>query len=208
MISARWARRSGLAATVGGVLWALLRSLAASSWTGDLYTLSYEDYSRLLTLPLFLFLLATLGIYRRYGPGLGRAGQGGIVLAAVGFALLMLGNVVEFWAAIPFSDYVSQRVGGPNVWPGADTGWAIYLVGLAFGSVGMVLLGVANRGVGALVGRARRIPLFIGLTFPLAVFAGGILGVGVVFGLCWGILGFTLSQETDLDEILASAPSA
>ena len=59
----RW---SGFSALLGGITWALLRPLAASAWHEDLYSLTYEDYSRLLTFTWLFFFIAVCGLIIRF----------------------------------------------------------------------------------------------------------------------------------------------
>ncbi len=105
---------------------AVVVPLAASEGADDPVGLRYDDWNRLLTLPLAGLLGATIG-YR-----LQRAGRAANA-AILGAALLVVGNVIEFWAALFQSDPVAaiaQRRPGEDEWAGSAVGWFAFSAGL------------------------------------------------------------------------------
>jgi hypothetical protein len=106
--SPAFVRRSGLAAALGGLVW-------TASW--------------LLNPALPSFILGLVATYRRRGARFGALGLVGFVVALVGYALFLAGNVVEF-----------GLIGAP--WQ-PDLGWAIALPSFLVIPLGMLLLGVA-----------------------------------------------------------------
>lgn len=184
----RW---SGVSALLGGITWTLLRPLAASAWHEDLYSLTYEDYNRLLTFTWLFFGIALCGLMIRFHRTFSRLGFIGSRMAFFGVVLLLSGNIVEFWIILFQSEYVPIRIGGDNVWPVAGVGWTLHLVGLALATAGFCVVGITLR--------TTLRPVLIGLAvlFPFAVFFGNIIGIGFIFGLTWCLLGNTLYRPMD-----------
>ena len=109
----------------------------------------------------------------------------------LGLVLLLCGNIIEFWIILFQSEYVPIRIGGDNVWPAAEAGWALHLLGLALATVGFCLVGIALRET------FRPVLIVISILFPFAVFFGNIIGIGLFFGLAWSLLGNTLYKPMD-----------
>ena len=92
-MSSRLIRLSGLAAILGGVVWIAVRVLILLQPP----PFSYDAYNRMFAAPLLLLLVGLLGLSVRRAGGRGRLARTGIVAALAGCALLIAGNVAEFW---------------------------------------------------------------------------------------------------------------
>ena len=190
-------RFSGVSALLGGITWAFLRPLAASAWHDDLYSLTYEDYNRLLTLTWLLFGVAVCGLISRYSKTFSGLGFIGLCVTLIGVFLLLCGNIIEFWIILFQPDYVPIRIGGDNVWPGAKIGWILHLIGLAFAVVGFFLVGIVLRAT------LRPILIAIAILLPFAIVLGNIIAIGLLFGIAWCLLGNALYRsilDTACDE--------
>ncbi len=131
-------RLGGLAAMVGGVLWALWTVGFNFVGYGDPGTPAYERYeayNRLLPLVLLPVVVGFLGLHAAQRRGYGRQGKAGLVAVLLGLALVAAGSVGEFWV------FTTQPYGEPN---GRDASWAIYLLGHLVLAVGSVLFGIAS----------------------------------------------------------------
>lgn len=141
----RMERLSGLAAIVSGVAWAVAFPLVATEATDAPVGLGYDDYNRLLTLPLLLLPIALAGLHSLQRPRLGRWGRVGAVVALFGALLLLVGNVVEFWGVLA-SDHPVFAIASPRSimwWQGSDIGWPVFVLG-AFGLLAGGLLFAAG----------------------------------------------------------------
>ncbi len=130
----RWA---GLAAMVGGVLWALWTVGFNSVGYGEPGTPAYERYeayNRLLPLALLPLMVGFLGLHAVQRRSYGWLGKAGFVAALVRLALGVAGSVGEFWV------FTTQPYGEAN---GRDASWMIYLVGHLVLAIGSVLFGIA-----------------------------------------------------------------
>ncbi len=194
------ARFGGLAAIVGGVFFALALPLVATQATDDPVGLRYDDFNRWLTLPLVLLLAALAAVRGVQGERLQGFGRWGATIALVGAALVLLGNVVEFWLVFFTDDYVTA-IGEdrPDVdeWVGSTIGRLTVLAGAAVLLVGGLVFGAATW-------RAPTLPPWTGVvvaaTSPLLVLAflawsrsvEGTIAVGLVLGLAWIAVGLRL----------------
>ena len=156
-----------LACIVGGASWALLGPAAVLERNN---VLSYDNYNRLLTIPLLLFLvgfIAAGSLVRTRA----RQGTVGFAVAALGLFLLLIGNVVEFWGVLLQSKpnaHAAFEMASSEHWVGSDIGWMLFGLGMLTLLVGGVVLALT----------VRRRP-----TFPnWAVVFLGLLGVGVLAG--------------------------
>jgi hypothetical protein len=198
----RWA---GIAAIVGGIGWAVAAPLVASAAVHEPVGVGYDDYNRLLTLPLAFLVVALAGLRRLQLPELSPWERRGAAAALVGAALLVLGNVIEFWAVL-FSDdavYAIARDRGLDEWAGSTTGWLTFLAGAALLLAGGIVFGVATA-------RARILPRWGGLvlaaTAPLMLAAIGVWSESVLLtaafagalGLAWVVLGSLLLAAIEL----------
>ena len=186
----RW---SGLAAMLGGALWIALWFILRSTWSADLLTLTYEDYNRLMPIPLLLLMSGLAGLYARQGGRSGKLGTAGAVVAFIGLVMLLAGSVVEFWIG------GGIRHGNESI---SQSGWGIFLLGFPVLAVGMLLFGIAALRAKVLPGWRRPLPLIIGLMITSGMLlAFGIIGeAGLAisvfsFGLGWIVLGYGLWSD-------------
>ena len=161
MASPRLIRWSGLAAMLGGLLLMVLGALAhmAEAKATKVLGLSEAVYGRMNTASLLLLAAGLAGLYARQAGRFGRLGVAGFVLAFIGFALMVLGNVIESW----ISDLMFADVPLGEFKPGAHAGWGIFLIGLCVLAVGLVLVGIATIQAKALPRWSRVLPLVTGL---------------------------------------------
>ena len=195
----------GLAAMVGGVLWLGLVTLGIvhDFWASAIGVLTYENYNRLLTVPLLLFVVGWFGVRASLVHRPGRLGRASAVIVLIGLLLLLAGNVLEFWLVVFQSRYVPFRLGGPDSWPGAMIGWGLFLLGCPVVPMGLVLFGLAALRA-KLLPRWNAAPLIIGL---LSAFGPALAAVGsrwgtsfeqgfacfmLSLGLGWIVLGYIL----------------
>jgi hypothetical protein len=173
----RWA---GLAAALGGMLWAAKGS--AVLLTGD-----QPDYIFELA-PLF-FSLGLLALYARLEGGGGEAARLGGALAWSGLALMLASAALYL------------VTGGEEGFP---IGVIIALAALSI-LAGLVLLGMAVRRTEALPGRWRSLPLAMGAAVIPLLMVGGILETLderlleipiVLLGLAWSALGYAIWRHT------------
>jgi hypothetical protein len=201
----RW---SGVAAIVAGVAWAVSIPLVATAATEQPVGLGYDDYNRLLTLPLALFLVALAGLRALQLPELAAWGRRGAVLALAGAALMLLGNVIEFWAVL-FSDdavFAIAEDRGLDEWAGSTVGWLVFLAGAALLVVGGFLFGPAIADAGIL---PRWAALLVASTAPLML--GAVVAwnsslrltaaLAGVLGLGWTALGTLLLAAIEVRRI-------
>lgn len=196
-ILARW---GGAAVILGGVLWMVLVPLITLTYPGragwgrtdTLLGLAWEDYNRMLPVVLLLLLVGLAELRGRYAARSGRLGKVGLILALIGLALMLVGNVVEFWVA----GGIRERMTTIDL-----IGWIGYSLGYLLLAVGLVLLGVATLRAQVLP-RWNGVPLLIGLlVLPMyfTVTSGASVGavLAVLFGLGWVALGSSRSGEWD-----------
>lgn len=175
-------RLAGFAAALGGVLVAVKGG--AILVTGDQPEYIFE------VAPLF-FALGLVGLHARLqGRGRGPGRIGG-ALAWSGLALGLVSAIV----------YLATR--DDEVFPLSVT---IPLTGLSI-FASLALLGVAVRRVGALPGRLRSLPLWMGVAIVPVMVIGGILEtLGerllelpiVVLGGAWVVLGYAIASTSTL----------
>ena len=192
MIATRTPRWTGLAAMLGGLAWIGFWSLHTLAHGPDnpaptTYTVlghTADDWGTLMlrtaTIPLIVGLL---GLTHRYGRRLGRLGFVGAVVALVGLLMLLAAGL-------------------------GISGWMLYMLGAAVTSVGLILFGLAALRGGVLPWWRRGLPLLMGGLPPLidvvrqpgsplleqSDLVGYLLleRYGVVFGVGWLLLGYTL----------------
>ena len=182
MSSRRLIRWSGLAAMLGGLLWMVLGALAGmTGGSTKVLGLTEGAYCRMFTVSLLLVTagLAGLYLYARQAARFGRLGVAGFVLAFIGVALMVLGNVIEWW----ISDLMFADVPLGEFKPGTRAGWGIFLIGLCVLSVGLVLVGIATIQAKALPRWSRVLPLVTGL-----LLASGFLALSIGEWGLWVIL--------------------
>ena len=181
-------RMGGLAAVLGGTLWALWYVGAYLAGSGG-----YEAYNRLMPAVLILLAVGLLAFYAAQNArSRGWVGRAGLVVALGGFLVMIVGNVAEFWV-------FTEEAYGPNSL--RNSAWMAFGLGLLTVYVGTVLFGI-----GAL--RAGKLPrlgaLLLVIWFPVGFAASGLLQlVGVPEGLAfsgmtglqgagWALLGYAI----------------
>jgi hypothetical protein len=160
----RW---SGLAAMVGGVLWALWGGVEQSVGWGQPGSTAYERYeliNRLLPFALLPVVVGFIGLHMAQRGSYGRLGTTGFATVLVGFVLITAGSVGEFWV---FSD--QSYVGA-----GRNASWILFLLGHLVLVIGTLLFGIATV-------RAKVFP-----QQPALLFA--VMGVGVVVPFLGAVL--------------------
>lgn len=185
------ARSAGAAAVLGGVGWLLLIPAAELQRRG---VVSYDGYNRLLAVPLvlFTFALAQAAVLHRTH---GRPARAGLSIAAVGTAVLAIGNVVEFYGVLVqdgLNAYAASQAGVDEHWIGSDIGWIVFGIGMLVLLVGGVVTAIglgrgeprwlrlftASLGVGVLVGNLLGLaPAFLSVP-ALGLYAAGWLAFG------------------------------
>src|SRR5918998_3612330 len=139
----RWA---GLAAMIAGISFGFALPLVATAASDDPVGVGYDDYNRLLTLPLVLLLLALAGLRSLQMPELSPWERQGALLALAGAALLVVGNAIEFWAVLLSDDAVFALAEdhGLDEWAGSTIGWLVFLAGGLLLIVGGIVFGTAT----------------------------------------------------------------
>ena len=186
-MSSNLIRWGGLAAMVGGVLWALWY-VGASLVGGE----NYQVYNRLMpAVPLLLAvgLPALHDAQKRSHESLGRWG---LVVALLGLVVMIGGNVVEFWA-------FSEEAYGPSSL--RNSAWMAYGLGTFAFYVGTVLFGIGTLRAGVL---PRFGALLLVIWFPLGFIVSGMLqlvgvpealassGLTALVGVGWVMLGYAV----------------
>jgi hypothetical protein len=197
MRSSAFARWSGLAAALGGLVWTASWLLNGQTAEGNRAVLGLTEgnYRALLNPALLFFILGLVATYRRRGARFGRLGLVGLVVAFLGYTLFLVGNVVEF-----------GLIGVP--WQ-PDLGWAIVLPSFLVIPLGMLLLGVAAGRTGGLRRPGGTVMLVFGLLCAAAVVLAiaemvacacgradrGLWLLMVTIGAGWVIQGFLLWSD-------------
>lgn len=203
----RLIRWSGLGCILGAILWTLLELCSSASWSQDLFALSYEDYNRFKPLPLLLLLSGLVGFYGRHRGRSGILSKAGFAIAFVGLALILTGNIVEFWVG------GGIRSGNKAI---SNHGWHLVLAGMPVLGLGLVVFGIATTRARLLPGWKKAMPLLIvalpalGMLLTLCIRAffnadqarreveeWGFAATILLFGLGWGLLGYALASDKD-----------
>ena len=190
-MSSSFIRRGGLAAMVGGVLWALtpLREpLLGGRYPGDPV---FRPYNFVLLFIAVLLAVGLLAFHARYKQSYGRLGTVGVFVTFGGYALMFFGSL----PAVLFS---SEGLRG-LVRVGQDLGF----LGALVAGVGALLLGVALRQARAVLRGAALllvISLPVGLVGTTVMATVGLedsagLPLTVLYGGAWAILGYHLWSE-------------
>ena len=119
-------RASALAAGLAALGFLIAVPLVATAASDQPVGLRYDDWNRLFTIPLLALAVAVAG-YRLQRPG--RAAD----LALAAAAAMVLGNAIEFWAAVGQDDAVSAIARdrpGEGEWAGSSVGSPLFAVGV------------------------------------------------------------------------------
>jgi hypothetical protein len=195
----------GTSAIVGGVLWTLLRPFISNTWGRPTMGFTYEDYNRMMVLPLIFLLTGAWGLGIRYWYSIGKLGRTGGVLVGLGLLGALAGVVVEFWWAGGLS---GNR-------DGAMWGWLTYLLGLAALTIGLTLYGVSALLQKIMPAWSRPITLLMASLLVLWVLSSivgledwGNAGKALV-GLGWVLLGMALiSTKASARQEITFGPAA
>lgn len=193
------AQLGGMAVMLGGALLGVLVPLVTLTYPGragwasveTVFSLAWEDYSRMLTAALVLTLVGLACLGTRSWARSGSSERAGFIVSLVGLGLVSAGNVLEFWVAGGIRGGVTAV---------AMSGWTAFSLGFLLLAVGLVILGItAIRAKSLTYGNA--VPLILGvLALPVFVtFTNGIsfgVALGALFGLGWVVLGYVLWSET------------
>lgn len=193
--------RAATTGLVGGALWALLPVAWAVATPEDtefgspsFVAVAVSFWIFLVAAPALL-LSGVTALHRTLGDAAGRVGVTGLVIAAVGYGAMALGNGIEV---------ASLTTGGGEV----AVGHAIFLIGFLVSVVGSVLLGVVvfrrrrdglSRAAGLLLVLA--LPLGIGIALLGSAVqpdtdAWFWAAIAVPTGLAWVLLGRSLSTTS------------
>jgi hypothetical protein len=158
-MSTNLVRLSGLAAMLGGVLWALWAGVEQSVGWGAPGSTAYERYeliNRLMPLALLPVVVGFIGLHAAQRRSYGWLGMAGFATVLVGFMLIIAGNLGEFWV---FSDESYEGAG-------RNASWALFLLGHPVLVIGTLLFGIATA-------RAKVFPREAAMLF--AVFSVGVV---------------------------------
>ena len=194
MASAKLIRWSGLAAMLGGLLWIVLVPLQGMAESTKVLGLTEGAYNRMNTASLLLLTAGLAGLYARQAGRFGRLGVAGSVLAIIGLALVVLGNVIEFW----ISDLIFADV---QLGEFKQVGVGSFLIGLCVLAVGLVLVGIATIQAKTLPRWSRVLPLVIalllasGFLVALSIGEWGFWLIVLSLGPGWVLLGYVLWSD-------------
>jgi hypothetical protein len=173
-------------AIAAGLMWAVLRPLQEDH--PPPYT--YDEWNRVMTAVYLLFFGAAAGLRQALAPHVGRVGRIGLVMSMVGSALLVAGNVVEFWVSLLLNVPTAFDAGYNGAgWQGSYAGWGMFMVGCLTFLAADGLLVVALIRAPA-VRWWLTLPVVLSQLFILAFFAPQ---ESLAFGVVWVVLGLALA---------------
>ena len=191
-------------AILGGVIWTaswILNGLTEDG-TRTVLGLSEGGHRRITNAALLLFMVGLVGFHKRQAGRSGKLGTRGLIVALVGCALMIVGNVFEFGLIGSISDRERHVMA---------MGSLIFGFGLiVIVPTGLVLFGVGVIKANVLPSWSRALPLNIGLISLLGIFIGivemvlrgdtvaerGLITIIFSLGLGWVLLGFALWSDT------------
>ena len=202
MVSKFIRQRCWLGAVLGGLLYlglnVLIEIYFPEHWAGSparLFGFSYADYSRLLWIPALLLLFGLIGVYKQVSKFVGRWGKIGFGLAAVGFGLEILGNLIEFWVfGLLLVPFLGAFQTGSD---GSQFGYAVSGYGTMFLMVGLLWFGIACLRA-TLPIRWRVYPFTVGIIYVTVLFFyfADLLTIhAILYGLCWIAVGYFLWKD-------------
>lgn len=169
-----------------GALWTIAVTLVATQAGTDPVGAGYDAANRALTIPLLL-LVCYAALLRKSPPA--SSSKGPLVLMA-GSALLLAGNVLEFWVVLLsglHAEKTATRLGESEAFWGSSAGWMVFVAGMLLTIAAAVMLG---RAVGGLRGTALVVLAIVGFAAtglwaisPLLAGAAGLALAGWLIGL-------------------------
>jgi hypothetical protein len=171
----------------------------------------YDIYSRALTIGLILMFVAAVWIAQRLRGSL-LAGAKAATVVAVGFGMLVAGNVLEFWGSLATgteTEKTAERLGQDGAFWGSLAGWLIFLAGEIAALVALIVVARAAKRWGAT--RPQR--WAIGGSGVLMSAATGLWAVGPLpaaiagVGFAFGFLTLATAVE-HADELAPAEPEA
>ena len=185
-------KRGGIAAMVGGALWALtpLRQgvFGGGRFPGDSV---FRPYNFVLVVIAVLLAVGLLALHTRYKERYGRLGTAGVVVIFVGYALLFIASISA--VLLP-----------------SDSLRGLIMIGQDLGFLGALMAGVGAILLGVTLWRARAVPRLGALLLIIALPVGlpGVIALGaigfedsaglaltVLYGGAWIVLGHQLWSE-------------
>jgi hypothetical protein len=169
----------GILSILGGltaVLWQIAVNQGGFGYPGSATYTFYELVNRLMFIPLLLMVSGWVGIYLVLRPLPARFVMVGSTLAMLGFVLMLIGNLTEFWL---FTDLPY------GAWNLRSFAWMTFLFGMLATLIGSILLGVV---IWQKQGSGRWSGILLIILLPLAItllFSGG----GVLSTLALGAFG-------------------
>jgi hypothetical protein len=174
----------GICAILGGALWGVVKYLI----NHEPYPYSYDDYNRMLTVPLLLMLIGFIGVHIILLKKISKAVAVASIVTVIGLALLLIGNIAEFWLVLLQSKpnaYDAFKSGSSDVWIGSHVGWATFCIGMLTTAITSLIIGI--------ILIKRKIANYWNLFVPVFGIVG-LLSFGfeillVPFGLGWVLMG-------------------
>lgn len=156
--STRFTRWSGLAAMLGGLLFAIGIPLHPLRFGEAVHNSPYAAIHTLIAMSLMLALLGLVGVCVRQGERLGTIGLAGYFIAFIGHTLTLAGLMTEgfMWPAVAVYDPAAVHSFDASTPLGQAISLLtpIFLGGLVFFAIGYALLGGATMRAGILPRRA------------------------------------------------------
>lgn len=191
----------GILAMLGGLSWVVCKYLI----NHGPQPFSYDDYNRMLTLPLLLMLAVFTALQRQILVRWGRLGKWAGYIGFAGFILLAVGNILEFWIGLLQSApnaYAAYKTGNTQMFFGSYWGWGLFCIGFLLFAMASLLAGLA----------AFRSKLKIAFCLLIAVFGtAGLLSffiepLLIPFGAGWFVIGGLCMISNNRNNILNSKP--
>lgn len=181
---AKNARMSGIYAIIGGVLCVVIKYLINHQPP----PFSYDDYNRMLLLPLLMLSIGYTGLRPILRSLPGKLPKAAYAAGMAGFVLLAAGNVLEFWFVLLQSApnaYAAYRTGSDQVWWGSYWGWDLFLAGLLSLLIAAILTAIV-----AYRDKQKKMWLLVFAGFGIVeVLLFGLEGLIAPFGTAWTMIG-------------------
>jgi hypothetical protein len=186
-------------AIAGAIAWTIGGMLFATQADTDPVGAHYDAYNRIYTAAIALLLGGALAVRARLVRA-GLSGRRAIAALAVGFGLVLAGNLLEFWGALIAgvqSSAAAEASGGEGFW-GSDPGFAAVLLGAVVVVVATVALARAAGGWPRVTMRARVAIGAAGAAWALSLnppVAPAVAAVpALLFGFAWLTLALTCER--------------